>query len=130
MDDAEANCQQFSDHDVWFEYVAGCTGSVAVDTFGSGQGDTVLSVYDGCGGTEIVCNDDVGGTLSQVTFDATAGQSYRIRLASFGPLGDFDLNASCREAIPTVSEWGLVAMTLLVLTCGTIILRRHRKVAT
>lgn len=33
-------------------------------------------------------------------------------------------------AIPTVSEWGLIIMTLLVLTAGTIILRwRHRPVA-
>ena len=30
--------------------------------------------------------------------------------------------------IPTVSEWGLVAMTLLVLTAGTVVLRRPRAV--
>jgi len=31
----------------------------------------------------------------------------------------------CPAPIPTVSEWGLAAMTLLVLTAGTIILRRR-----
>ncbi len=53
-DDAEASCAS-SDFDVWFEYVATYTGSVTVDTFGSGQSDTVLSVYDACGGTQIAC---------------------------------------------------------------------------
>jgi hypothetical protein len=32
--------------------------------------------------------------------------------------------------IPTVSEWGLIIMTLLLLTAGTIIFARHRKIAT
>ncbi len=31
----------------------------------------------------------------------------------------------CDVSIPTVSEWGVAAMTLLVLTAGTVILRRH-----
>lgn len=31
----------------------------------------------------------------------------------------------CDVEIPTVSEWGLVALTLLVLTAGTIVLRRR-----
>ena len=95
-DDDEANCQG-SDYDVWFEYVATCTGSATVNTFGSGQSDTVLSVYDGCGGNEIACNDDFGGLLSQVSFATTAGQSYWIRLASFGPPGDYDLNITCTD---------------------------------
>lgn len=32
----------------------------------------------------------------------------------------------CEEAIPTVSEWGMVAMTLLLLTAGALVLRRRR----
>jgi len=34
----------------------------------------------------------------------------------------FDDGETC--PIPTVSAWGLVAMTLLVLTFGTVVLRR------
>ncbi len=34
----------------------------------------------------------------------------------------------CPSAIPTVSEWGLVVMTLLVLTTGTLLIRRGRRV--
>ena len=33
----------------------------------------------------------------------------------------------CPGGIPTVSEWGLVAMTLLVLAAGTLVLRRPRE---
>jgi len=93
-DDAEATCRD-SDHDVWFEYVATCNGMATVDTFGSAQLDTVLSVYGDCSGGEIACNDDTDGTLSEVVFGAMSGQSYWIRLASIGVPGDYtDYNIS------------------------------------
>ena len=34
-----------------------------------------------------------------------------------------------RDAIPAVSEWGLVVMTLLVLTAGTVVFGRRRAAA-
>ncbi len=40
--------------------------------------------------------------------------------------GSCDLVINSAIAIPTVSEWGLVAMTLLVLAGGTLVLRRRR----
>ena len=130
-DDAESSCGT-SDGDVWFEYIATCTGSVTVDTFGSGQLDTTLSVFDACAGNEIACDDDTNGTLSEVLFAVTVGQSYWIRLASAGTPGDYDLNVSCLEQspIPSVSEWGLVVMTLLIVTAGTLVLGAPRDVAT
>jgi formylglycine-generating enzyme required for sulfatase activity len=36
----------------------------------------------------------------------------------------------CAPDIPTVSEWGVVAMTLLVLTAGTVVLTRRRRAVT
>ena len=33
---------------------------------------------------------------------------------------------ACPSGIPTVSQWGMVATTLLVLTAGTVVLRRRR----
>jgi len=33
----------------------------------------------------------------------------------------------CQPAIPTVSEWGLIVMTLLALTAGTIVFARRRR---
>lgn len=35
----------------------------------------------------------------------------------------------CEPAIPTVSEWGLIVMTLLALTAGTIVFARRRRPA-
>jgi len=96
-DDAEASCQSNSNKDVWFEYTATCTGIVTVDTENSGQSDTVLSVYDSCGGTELQCDDD-GGTsfLSSASFNATQSVTYYIRLASYSSgCGDYDLNIGC-----------------------------------
>lgn len=40
--------------------------------------------------------------------------------------GDLTIEASISPAIPTVSSWGMAAMTLLVLTAGTLIIRRTR----
>ncbi|HRX84675.1 MAG TPA: hypothetical protein P5572_06600, partial [Phycisphaerae bacterium] len=100
IDDAEASCQSNSGKDVWYSYVAECTGTVTVDTEGSDQPDTVLTAFDGCGGAEIACDDDGGtGNLSVMTFDAIAGNEYLIRLASFSDgCGTFGLNIACDEA--------------------------------
>ncbi|MCK4343101.1 MAG: IPTL-CTERM sorting domain-containing protein [Phycisphaerae bacterium] len=35
----------------------------------------------------------------------------------------------CEESIPTVSEWGLIVMTLLLLTAGTVVFGRQRRPA-
>lgn len=96
-DDVEVSCQANSNRDVWYEYTASCTGTVTVNTEGSAQSDTVLAVFDACGGNEIACDDDGGsGFLSALTFPATMGTSYRIRVASFSAgCGGFNLNISC-----------------------------------
>jgi len=98
-DDAEASCS-WSNKDLWYVYTATCTGTVTMDTEGSAQENTVLSVWDACGGTEIACDDDSGTELlSWLTFEAIAGRSYWVRLASFAWIGgDFDINVSCAEA--------------------------------
>lgn len=94
IDLIESDCVA-SDHDVWFVYDPSCSGVATIDTVGSGQTDPVLSVFDACGGNEIVCNDDFGGLEAQASFDVVAGTSYWVRLASIGQPGDFDINVSC-----------------------------------
>lgn len=85
-------------HDVWFDYVADCNGSVTVstceDTGGSASYDTDLVVYDGCDCCNLellACNDDdpnnpCGNNLfhSTVTFDAVAGNCYKVRVGGWG----------------------------------------------
>jgi hypothetical protein len=88
--------------DVWFTYRASCTGTVNVNTCGTSFFDTVIEVFGGtCGnlGTPITCNDDFCGTQSQVTFAATAGNTYVLRVGGYnssqGPNGGM-LNISCQ----------------------------------
>ncbi|MCH8147115.1 MAG: hypothetical protein IH987_03865 [Planctomycetes bacterium] len=98
-DDDEATCQFDSDNDVWFFYVATCSGPVLMDSEGSvftPFNDTVLTVYDACGGNEVACDDD-GGTdlLSALAFLAVDGATYYIRVAGFmNNSGDIVLNIS------------------------------------
>ncbi len=102
-DDDEASCQFDSDNDVWFFYVASCPGRVMMDTIGSQfvpSNDTVLTVYDACGGAEVACDDDSGpGLLSLVEFNAVAGTTYLVRIAGFmGNAGDLVLNITTLDA--------------------------------
>ncbi|MEN0064730.1 MAG: hypothetical protein AAGA48_21470 [Myxococcota bacterium] len=61
--------------DVTFEFTAPADGMYTFDTFGSAI-DTILTVLDGCGGVELGCNKDAGGTYqSEVTVQLTANQT-------------------------------------------------------
>ncbi len=96
-DDAEATCQANSNKDLWYDYLASCSATVTIDTEGSAQSDTVLSVWDACGGTEIACDDDSGtGLLSTLTINAVQGTHYWIRVASYSTYcGGLNLNIAC-----------------------------------
>lgn len=103
VDDAEASCQANSDKDVYYVWTADCTGTATIDTEGSNfdNDDTVLAIFDACGGSEIACDDD-GGTslLSSVSFSCNAGTDYIIRVAGYNTgsvirCGDVTLNIAC-----------------------------------
>jgi hypothetical protein len=91
------------ENDVWFTFQAVQTGTLIIDTCGSAF-DTVLSVHtnDACPGgpgNVIVCNDDsaictpAASFRSLVSFAATAGTTYKIRLAGWaGATGNYQLN--------------------------------------
>ena len=71
---------------VWYRWTAPATGTVTIDTLGSGF-DTLLAVYTGSAVnalTQIAANDDTGGShQSRVTFTATAGGVYRIAVDGY-----------------------------------------------
>ncbi len=80
-------------NDIWFCWTATSSDLVTVATCGS-TFDTKVAVYPGC--TEgtcpdpdsaIACNDDACGSSSRLTFAATAGQSYMIRLGAYSATG-------------------------------------------
>jgi hypothetical protein len=99
--------------DVWFRYTASCTGDVTVSTCDA-DFDTKLAAYFDCptgSGELITCNDDSCGTGSEITFAATQGVEYLIRLGGHldatgsgtltidcDPL--FAVNDNCVNAIP------------------------------
>ena len=50
----------------------------------------------------------------------------QFKLAWTGPPTDPPEFEQCAKEIPTASEWGMVVMTLLVLTGGTLVLMRRQ----
>ena len=74
------------DHDVWFVWTAPSSGSVTMSTCGLTTIDSWIAAYDGSAcptGAPLDCNDDTCGTQSQVSFAATAGSDYLLRVGSW-----------------------------------------------
>jgi hypothetical protein len=98
--------------DVYYRWVAPFSGTVVLDTVGSSY-DTVLSVHSAIplgGITNLIqCNDDFNGVgPSQVSFTATAGEDYIIRVAGFnGAAGEYTLHAR-RECPADFNDDGFV----------------------
>ena len=100
---------------VWYQWQAPSSTSVTITTDGSDY-DTLLGVYTGSsvsGLTLIQRNDDVELgviTTSTVTFNATAGQTYRIAVDGWGgDTGNIKLNwnqTSCTPPANTVQFLG------------------------
>lgn len=91
--DGTASCGGTAD--IWFNYVASATGTVAVDTCGS-DFDTTLAAYESCAGAELACDDDSGcGNTSLIQFAVISGQGYRLRVAGKnGATGNVVITAS------------------------------------
>ncbi|MBC7771879.1 MAG: hypothetical protein H7210_05250 [Pyrinomonadaceae bacterium] len=73
--------------DVYYAYTAPVTGQAIIATCGDTDFDTVLSVYSSCptaGVSELVCNNDSCGALSRISLAVTAGETYYVRLGSWG----------------------------------------------
>ncbi|MGD2016640.1 MAG: hypothetical protein PVJ89_00875 [Planctomycetota bacterium] len=71
--------------DIWWSWVAPNSTDYEVTTCGGASWDTVLAVYDGnCNSAnQLSCNDDTCGLQSSVSWTATAGTAYLIRLGSW-----------------------------------------------
>ena len=84
-------------YDVWYVYSPLVTGDVFISLQGS-KFDTVVSVYDSCGGSELECGDNVPYCpdcdfyyeYSEVTCNMIAGKRYYIRISGWGSdVGDY-----------------------------------------
>ena len=71
--------------DVWFSWVAPTTNVYTFKTCCGTTGDSVLEVFagSGCGGALLVCLDDFCGLQTEVTFAATAGANYMLRIGGY-----------------------------------------------
>ncbi len=104
--DEPSMCTFFGDShvqsDIWYCYTASCTGVALVSLCGSSY-DTKLAVYAGCAcptAPPLACSDDNCGTAvnvqSRVTFNATFGQSYLVRVGGYGgEQGNGQLTIGC-----------------------------------
>lgn len=78
-------------NDIWYCFTADCSGDYSLSTCNQADFDTRLAVYDGCGSDDpnlvIACNDDdtanCAGFTSQLTFTASGGNTYLIRVGGF-----------------------------------------------
>ncbi len=75
-------------HDLWFRYTTPCSTVLTVNTDCYFY-DSVISVYTGCGGLQIACNDNSPGCFvgSSVSFPSQAGATYYIRVSAGSGFG-------------------------------------------
>src|SRR5258708_3465708 len=75
----------FQGHTVWYAFTPPNSLRIAAAPFGT-HSPTILSVFTGPRGalTQLVCNDNSGGLLSQVIFDAVAGRTYYFMVGASG----------------------------------------------
>lgn len=99
--------------DEWYCYIASCTGTATATTCQSATVfDTTLTVFDGCSGSELACNDDTPGSLPQcllsgnnyykstVSWACVQGVTYYVRVAGFnGANGAYALDISCQGPV-------------------------------
>jgi len=110
------SCAPFASHGVWYEFTAPADGYIDVNTFGSTNYDTVVSIYDGCGfqvgifcviPDELACNS-TGIFLANIQgFEATEGLTYLIKVSDAelgGSGGTLDFNFEFRPINDICSE--------------------------
>lgn len=95
-------CGGTASADVWYFYIATCTGTAQAQTCGGGF-DTKIEVFSGtCGAlVSLGCNDDSCGLQSSISWSTTMGTQYYIRVGGFsGATGNFPLDISCAGLLP------------------------------
>lgn len=75
-------------NDVWYKFIASCTGTATVSLCGSSTFDAKMAVYAACPtgpGEAIACSDNECGNRPRVSFPVTANAVYRVRIGSATP---------------------------------------------
>jgi len=93
--DGQSTCIGSATPDVYYLYTAPSTGTVVASTCPAASYDTVISIHSACPATtanQIACNDNFCVARSQISFAATAGQQYLVRVAGATGSGTFTLS--------------------------------------
>ena len=102
--DASGSCGGGGAPERAFSWTAPVSGTFVFDTRGS-EFDTLLYARFGdCDGFELACNDDAGGTTSEITLDLDEGQTIVLFVDGFG--ASSGLFALSIRAIGVESEFG------------------------
>jgi hypothetical protein len=106
--DAAISCGDNGGSDVWYVWTPGCSGNATFTTCGDANFDTMLGIWSGCGGTQLVCVDDYCNFQSTINMDVIGGTPYYIQVlgynSQFGHGGltiDANIaNDACADATP------------------------------
>jgi hypothetical protein len=90
-----SSCALNDGADVWFRYVPSASGVATFNLCDSAL-NTTLSIFDGCGGTELACNDDEAscgtGVQSMLSMAVLQASTYFVRVAgTAGATGEYTL---------------------------------------
>jgi hypothetical protein len=134
-------CRSGTTNSVWYNFTPSADVDVVADTVGSDY-DTVIDVFTGTVNADFTvsallsvgCNNDAGaGTQSELSFHATAGERYLIRVSAVGGFGGFltfHLNPAVADASmaqPTPLGAVLTVLWVLILTVAVGITRGLRR---
>jgi hypothetical protein len=96
-------------HDVWFTWVAPASGTHTLTACGLTGVDTKIAVYNsnGCpAGGAIACNDDLCGSQSHLSFNATIGNTYTFQIGTYvtaeGGPGSFRIHQGTTQCTPGI----------------------------
>ncbi|MCR9166169.1 MAG: proprotein convertase P-domain-containing protein [Nannocystaceae bacterium] len=113
------SCGGTTGNDDQWTFTAPEAGIYTVDTLGSNF-DTVLYALDGCGGTELICNDDAGDMTSRINVTLTAGQEVVFVVDGAGlESGDYNLNVEL-DACPDFEIMGALPVVETGSTAGEV----------
>jgi hypothetical protein len=90
--------------DLWYSFTGmGLVQDITVSLCDGGTDyDSILRLFDACGGAEIATNDDSCGLQSELTFSSDGTSTYWIMIEGFGSSsGNFSMAITCSPEDPT-----------------------------
>jgi hypothetical protein len=81
--DAGIACSNNGGADVWYVWTPACSGMATFSTCAGANFDTMLGIWDACGGTMLACNDDDCGLQSTIDLTVTGGTPYYIQVLGY-----------------------------------------------